>query len=108
MLLRLRQAVARQRALRFEPSELLEKLAALVPRPRANLLLYHGAFAARGCWRVARATAPRAECSFAPAAEPSAAGASSPPAPPPPAAAPRPARARRRRRLRPPAPRRLG
>jgi predicted nucleic acid-binding protein len=29
---------------------LLEKLAALVPRPRANLLLYHGAFAARGCW----------------------------------------------------------
>ena len=49
------------RAIRFEPSELLEKLAALVPRPRANLLLYHGAFAARGCWRMAAATAARAE-----------------------------------------------
>jgi hypothetical protein len=28
------------RAIRFEPSELLEKLAAMVPRPRANLLIY--------------------------------------------------------------------
>jgi hypothetical protein len=37
------------RALCFEPSEFLEKLAAIVPRPRANLLLYHGAFAPRGC-----------------------------------------------------------
>ena len=26
----------------FEPYELIEKLAALVPRPRVNLLLYHG------------------------------------------------------------------
>ncbi len=34
--------------LRFEPSELLEKLAAMIPRPRANLLIYHGAFAPRG------------------------------------------------------------
>jgi len=32
----------------FEPSELLERLAAMVPRPRANLLIYHGAFAPRG------------------------------------------------------------
>jgi len=39
------------RAIRFEPTELLEKLAAMVPRPRANLLLYHGAFAPRGCCR---------------------------------------------------------
>ena len=36
------------RAIRFEPSELLEKLAAMIPRPRANLLIYHGAFAPRG------------------------------------------------------------
>jgi hypothetical protein len=39
------------RAIRFEPSELLEKRAAMIPRPRANLLLYHGAFAARGYCR---------------------------------------------------------
>jgi len=45
------------RAIRFEPSELLEKLAALVPRPRAHLLLYHGTFAARGGCRVAQAAA---------------------------------------------------
>jgi len=34
----------------FEPVELLEKLAVLTPRPRINLLLYHGIFAphARG------------------------------------------------------------
>jgi hypothetical protein len=30
------------RQLLFEPLELLEKLAVLVPRPRVNLLLYHG------------------------------------------------------------------
>jgi hypothetical protein len=36
------------RAIRFEPLELIERLAAMVPRPRANLLIYHGAFAARG------------------------------------------------------------
>ena len=70
------------RAIRFEPSELLERLAALVPRPRANLLLYHGAFAARGCWRVARATAPGADRSPAPEAEAPAAVAASPPSPP--------------------------
>jgi len=34
------------RALLFEPIEFLEKLAALVPRPRINLLLYHGLLAA--------------------------------------------------------------
>jgi hypothetical protein len=36
------------RALCFEPSEFLEKLAVIIPRPRINLLLYHGAFAPRG------------------------------------------------------------
>ena len=32
------------RAIRFELSEFLEKLAAMVPKPRVNLLLYHGVF----------------------------------------------------------------
>jgi hypothetical protein len=36
------------RAIQFEPIELLEKLAAMIPRPRTNLLIYHGAFAPRG------------------------------------------------------------
>jgi hypothetical protein len=36
------------RALCFEPAEFLEKLAAVIPRPRINLLIYHGVFAARG------------------------------------------------------------
>jgi len=36
------------RAICFEPSEFLEKLAAAIPRPRINLLIYHGAFAPRG------------------------------------------------------------
>jgi hypothetical protein len=36
------------RAIRFEPSEFLEKLAVIIPRPRINLLIYHGAFAPRG------------------------------------------------------------
>jgi uncharacterized protein YbaR (Trm112 family) len=74
------------RALCFEPSELLERLAALVPRPRVNLLVYHGAFAARGCWRVAGAVAPRpTAAAAAPLAAPGA-----PPAPPPGPAAPAP------------------
>lgn len=45
------------RAICFEPAELLERLAAMVPRPRTNLLIYHGAFAPRGCQRVAAALA---------------------------------------------------
>jgi hypothetical protein len=40
----------------FEPLELLEKLAALTPRPRINLLLYHGVLAPNARWR-ARAVA---------------------------------------------------
>src|SRR4029077_8106244 len=35
----------------FEPVELLEKLAALTPRPRINLLLYHGVLAPHARWR---------------------------------------------------------
>ena len=50
------------RAICFEPSEFLEKLAAMIPRPRINLLIYHGAFAPRGrCHNgpVVAADAPR-------------------------------------------------
>jgi Putative transposase len=35
----------------FDPIELLERLAALTPRPRINLLLYHGVLGARSAWR---------------------------------------------------------
>ena len=37
----------------FDPVELLERLAALVPRPRINLVPYHGVLAARATWRPA-------------------------------------------------------
>jgi hypothetical protein len=37
----------------FEPVELLERLAALTPRPRVNLILYHGVLAPRAAWRKA-------------------------------------------------------
>jgi Putative transposase/Transposase zinc-binding domain len=36
----------------FEPVELLEKLAALTPRPRINLVLYHGVLAPHARWRA--------------------------------------------------------
>ncbi len=35
----------------FDPVELLERLAALTPRPRVNLVLYHGVLAPRAAWR---------------------------------------------------------
>ena len=35
----------------LEPAELLERLAALTPRPRINLLLYYGVLGARSAWR---------------------------------------------------------
>jgi len=38
-------------ALVFEPTELLEKLAALIPRPEINLTLYHGLLAPNARWR---------------------------------------------------------
>ena len=40
------------RHLLFEPLELLEKLAALTPRPRINLVLYHGVPAPHAGWRA--------------------------------------------------------
>src|SRR5207248_518021 len=36
----------------FEPIEFLEKLAAIIPRPGVNLLLYHGVLAPRSRWRA--------------------------------------------------------
>ena len=40
------------RHLGFEPLTLLEKLAALTPRPRINLVLYHGVLAPNAAWRA--------------------------------------------------------
>jgi hypothetical protein len=40
------------RHLLFAPLELLEKLAALTPRPRINLILYHGVLAPHARWRA--------------------------------------------------------
>jgi len=37
----------------FDPVEFLERLAALVPRPRINLILYYGVLAPRAAWREA-------------------------------------------------------
>jgi hypothetical protein len=36
----------------FEPLELLERLAAMTPRPETNLLICHGVLAARARWRT--------------------------------------------------------
>jgi hypothetical protein len=35
----------------FDPLELLERLAVLIPRPRINLILYHGILGPRAAWR---------------------------------------------------------
>jgi hypothetical protein len=40
------------RHLLFEPLEFLEKLAALIPRARVNLVLYHGVLAPHARWRA--------------------------------------------------------
>jgi hypothetical protein len=40
------------RQLLFEPLTLLEKLAALIPRPRTNLVVYHGVLAPHSGWRA--------------------------------------------------------
>lgn len=37
----------------LDPVELLERLAALTPRPRTNLILYYGVLAPRAAWRRA-------------------------------------------------------
>ena len=53
--------------LRFDPIELLERLAALTPRPRINLVLYYGVLGAHAVWRqrVCPGTAARADGSTA-------------------------------------------
>jgi hypothetical protein len=52
----------------FEPLELLERLAALTPRPRINLIVYHGVLAphARGRNRVVAYGAPEVTAGLAP------------------------------------------
>jgi hypothetical protein len=50
------------RAILFEPHELIEKLAALVPRPRINLLLYHGVFGPSARLRSRAVAAARSLC----------------------------------------------
>lgn len=40
------------RHLLFEPMKLIEKLADLTPRPRINLILYHGVLAPHARWRA--------------------------------------------------------
>ena len=45
--------------LRFHPVELLERLAALTPLPRINLVLYYGVLGAKAAWR-SRLRGPRA------------------------------------------------
>jgi hypothetical protein len=42
----------------FDPVELLERLAALTPRPRVNLILYNGVLAPRAAWRRAVVPSP--------------------------------------------------
>src|SRR5262249_37743875 len=62
------------RQLVFEPLELLEKLAALIPRPRINLVLYHGVLAPHSGWRarVVAYGAPPAEAPVVASAAPEA------------------------------------
>jgi hypothetical protein len=66
----------------FEPVELLERLAALTPRPRINLVLHHGVLAPHSRWR-ARAVAYGRDTLYPPGPEPAVAcGTSHLPAPP--------------------------
>ena len=44
----------------LDPAELLERLAALVPRPRTHLLVYHGLLAPHAAWRSAIVPVPAA------------------------------------------------
>jgi hypothetical protein len=54
----------------FSPSDFLARLAVLVPRPRVNLLFYHGVLGARSAWRRAIVPGRAAEDSEASAAAP--------------------------------------
>jgi len=62
----------------FEPQELLEKLVALVPPPRFNLVRYHGVFAPRSAWRAAIVPLAAASASDHGADRPAPAGAPAP------------------------------
>ena len=53
--------------LRFDPITLLERLAVLIPRPRINLVIYHGVLAPRASWRAAVVASAGSEWSSAPA-----------------------------------------
>jgi len=57
------------RALVFTPMEFLEKLTVLIPKPRVNLLLYHGVLAPRACHRAAVLRAMPSAGSPAPASD---------------------------------------
>jgi len=48
---RLKRPVAGDEVLILKPSELLRRLAALVPPPRAHLVRYHGVFGPASAWR---------------------------------------------------------
>ncbi len=53
------------RSVLFEPLQFIEKLAALVPRPRAHLVTYHGVLAPAAEWRqdiVPTPNSPRTDC----------------------------------------------
>jgi hypothetical protein len=52
----------------FDPVEFLERLAALVPRPRINLVLYYGVLAPRAAWRDAVVPSPTTGATGAPGA----------------------------------------
>jgi hypothetical protein len=52
----------------FDPCDFLGRLAVLVPRPRVNLLFYHGVLGARSAWRPAIVPAGAARGSAAPVA----------------------------------------
>jgi hypothetical protein len=53
----------------FTPTAFLERLAVLVPRPRVNLVLYHGLLAPRAAWRTEVVPRPAAGATDAGAAD---------------------------------------
>ena len=55
--------VGRDAHLLFDPVELLERLAVPTPRPRINLILYHGVLAPRAAWRSEIVEHPAADLS---------------------------------------------
>jgi hypothetical protein len=67
--------------LRFEPLTLLERLASLTPRPRINVLIYHGILAPHAAGRAAAVAYGRPAAGDRPHEHASRAGAASPPVP---------------------------